>query len=166
MIGLIFSSDWELGIGKNNDIPWHNEESLRKEDLSWFKSQTTGHTVIMGRRTWDSIHHRPLKDRRNIIISKRPVFIVGVTFCISPEVALKLCNDNNKYFVIGGASLYNHFLKHNYVDFIVWSRLRNEWTEKCDTFVDPVLFNGFVERCDRDVVNGENFTNFIYTLKK
>ena len=64
MITLIVAIDAQRGIGVNNTLPWH-----LPEDLAHFKRVTTGHPIIMGRKTFDSIG-RPLPNRRNIVVTR------------------------------------------------------------------------------------------------
>jgi dihydrofolate reductase len=90
------------GIGKDGRLPWRLPEDLRR-----FKELTRGHTVLMGRRTYESIG-RPLSGRRNVVVSSRP--ISGVESYVSVETALAALADDRKVFVIGGAQLYRELL--------------------------------------------------------
>ena len=85
-------------IGRGGKLPWHISEDLKR-----FKRLTTGHTVLMGRKTFESIG-RPLPNRRNVVISSTPQ--PGVeTYRTIPE-ALKALQGEEKVFVIGGGQLY------------------------------------------------------------
>lgn len=87
-------------IGKDNKLPWHFSS-----DLKFFKNLTTGHTVVMGRKTFDSIG-KPLPNRENIVISRSAhAPVAGVTFARSVEEALKIAQKGDT-FIIGGASIY------------------------------------------------------------
>ena len=87
-------------IGYQNKMPWH-----LPAELAYFKRVTTGHPIIMGRKTFDSIG-RPLPNRRNIVVSRNSNFhSPSVEVANSLENALALCAQDNP-FVIGGASLY------------------------------------------------------------
>ena len=90
-------------IGKNGTIPWHIPE-----DLSRFKQLTTGHTVIMGRKTFDSLD-RPFPNRVNIVITSR--VINGVKSFPSLEFALQSLRNEKEVYVIGGGQLYSDALK-------------------------------------------------------
>jgi dihydrofolate reductase len=90
-------------IGKNGTIPWHIPE-----DLARFKQLTTGHTVIMGRKTYDSLD-RPFPNRVNIVISSR--IINGVKSYPSLDFALQALNNEKEVFVIGGGRLFADALK-------------------------------------------------------
>lgn len=88
-------------IGRSNSLPWYLPADLRR-----FKRLTTGHTVIMGRKTYESMG-RPLPDRRNLAISSSKDFRpAGVTVVPSMEDALKLAKDDGEVFVIGGARVF------------------------------------------------------------
>ena len=87
-------------IGKDNKLLWH-----LPNDLKHFKDITTGHTVIMGRKTYDSVG-RPLPKRRNIIITRQDLRIEGCEVVGSIEAALELCKTEAEVFVVGGAEIY------------------------------------------------------------
>ena len=87
-------------IGKDNKLPWHFSC-----DLKFFKSLTTGHTVVMGRKTFDSIG-KALPNRENVVISRSThAPVAGVTFATSVPEALKKAQKGDT-FIIGGASIY------------------------------------------------------------
>ncbi|MGD1045280.1 MAG: dihydrofolate reductase [Bacteroidota bacterium] len=90
-------------IGKNGTVPWHIPE-----DLARFKQLTTGHTVIMGRKTYDSLD-RPLSNRVNIVITSN--VINGVTSYPSLDFALQALSSKKEVFVIGGGRLFADALK-------------------------------------------------------
>ena len=87
-------------IGNDNKLPWHFSS-----DLKFFKNLTTGHTVVMGRKTFDSIG-KALPNRENIVISRvAHAPVAGVTFVTSAGEALKKAQKGDT-FIIGGASIY------------------------------------------------------------
>ena len=91
-------------IGREGTIPWR-----LPEDLEHFKMLTTGHAVVMGRRTWDSIpdRFRPLPGRRNVVVTRNPEWSApGAERASSFEEALRLLQGENRVFVIGGAEIY------------------------------------------------------------
>jgi dihydrofolate reductase len=90
-------------IGKNGKLPWHIPE-----DLIRFKQLTTGHTVIMGRRTFDSLD-RPFPNRLNIVITSN--VLNGVTSYPSLDFALQALSNKKEVFVIGGGRLFAEALK-------------------------------------------------------
>jgi dihydrofolate reductase len=88
-------------IGANGKLPWH-----LPEDLQHFKRLTSGHPVIMGRRTWESIG-RPLPNRVNIVVSRRSDFRAeGAQVASSLQHALALCPAAEPVFVIGGNEVF------------------------------------------------------------
>ena len=99
-------------IGKDNKLPWHFSA-----DLKFFKALTTGHTVIMGRKTFESIG-RPLPNRENFILSRSSYKVILETFSkLKPEEAQRVKNfesireatqavKTEKAFIIGGAEIY------------------------------------------------------------
>lgn len=110
MISLIVAIAHDNVIGRSNDLPWY-----LPADLKHFKAMTTGHTVIMGHKTYDSIAKRlggPLPSRHNVVVTRdQNLVITGATVAHSLELALNE-NENGEVFVIGGAEVYAHALQH------------------------------------------------------
>lgn len=104
MITLIAAVSKNNVIGSDGKLPWHLPEDLKR-----FKELTTGKTVLMGRKTWESIPEkfRPLPNRTNIVITRRPDFSVpaGVESYASIDDALST-HATSDLFVIGGAEIY------------------------------------------------------------
>ncbi|HOY37943.1 MAG: dihydrofolate reductase [Bacteroidales bacterium] len=93
-------------IGANNDLLWHISGDLKR-----FKSITTGHTIIMGKKTYESLPVRPLPNRRSIVLSDiENDSIPGVVVASSIEEVKKLCNASDENFIIGGGMVYRQFL--------------------------------------------------------
>jgi len=88
-------------IGRDGALPWRLPADLRR-----FRRLTTGHAIVMGRRTWESIG-RPLPERRSIVLSRDPSFRApGAEVVRSLDEALELARDDSDVFVIGGATVY------------------------------------------------------------
>ncbi len=88
-------------IGRAMGLPWRLPDDLRR-----FKALTIGHTVLMGRRTFETIK-RPLPERRNLVLSRDPHWSApGCELVRSPEEALEAIGDSGRLFVIGGAQVY------------------------------------------------------------
>ncbi|GGF94564.1 dihydrofolate reductase [Paenibacillus aceti] len=88
-------------IGRNNDLPWR-----LPADMAFFKAQTTGKTVLMGRKTWESMRSRPLPNRRNIVMTNdRGYHAEGAEVVHSEEQVLALAA-GEELMVIGGAGIY------------------------------------------------------------
>ena len=97
---IIVATDANNGIGIRNTLPWR-----LPEDLAHFKRTTSGHAVIMGRKTFESIG-RPLPNRRNIVITRNPAWRhEGVESAPSLAAAAELAGDAEA-FIIGGAEIY------------------------------------------------------------
>lgn len=104
MISIIVAIAKNNAIGKNNQLLWHISE-----DLKYFKRITSGHTVIMGRKTFESIG-RPLPNRKNIVISRSVSALQGVTVVPSIEEALQHTLGEEEVFIIGGGTIYKEAL--------------------------------------------------------
>ncbi|HSI38266.1 MAG TPA: dihydrofolate reductase [Methylotenera sp.] len=93
-------------IGVNNTLPWHLPEDLKR-----FRALTTGHHIIMGRKTYESLG-RLLPGRTTVIVSRNKAYQVeGALIAGSLEEAIALCKEDSEAFVIGGAELYKDALK-------------------------------------------------------
>jgi dihydrofolate reductase len=95
----------ERVIGREGALPWH-----LPEDLAFFKRTTSGHAIVMGRKTYESIG-RPLPKRRNIVLTRdRGWTAPGVEVIHSPEELASRAAVDEKVFIIGGAEIYSAFL--------------------------------------------------------
>ena len=91
-------------IGLAGGLPWHIPEDMRR-----FRELTTGHPVVMGRRTWESLsdRFRPLPDRRNVVVTRNPDWqAAGAERAGSLADALRLLDGERQVFVIGGRQVY------------------------------------------------------------
>lgn len=146
-ISIIVALDDKQGIGAHNRLLWH-----LKKDFAHFKKITTGHPVIMGRKTFESIG-RPLPGRTNIIITRDPDFSApGCLTAISLESAIALANDiesrsrhlpdrgssvtakaeTGKIFIIGGGQIYQEAMAKNLVDKLYVTKVQGDF--QADTF--------------------------------
>jgi dihydrofolate reductase len=106
MISVIVAVSEDLGIGKDNDLLWNISEDLKR-----FKRLTMGNTVIMGKKTWESLPRRPLPGRKNIVLTDTPgEYIDSAITAFSIDDALDKCDKGKEVFVIGGASVYRQFM--------------------------------------------------------
>ena len=132
MIRGILAHDDDWGIGKSDTLPWpHNSE-----DLKWFKGCTNNSTVIMGRRTWDSLPKKPLPNRANIVISSRQDFTVLPTAVYSGSNIPKIISEIVKRYVgdiwfIGGAQVIEASL--GVIDELWLNNIHGVY--QCDTFL-------------------------------
>jgi dihydrofolate reductase len=99
-ITIVVAIASNYAIGKNNQLLWH-----LPKDLKHFKDITAGGTVIMGRKTFDSVC-KPLPKRRNIVITRQAIEIAGCEVVKSIDEAIALCADEQEVFIVGGAEIY------------------------------------------------------------
>lgn len=100
MISIIVAVAENGVIGNNNALLWHI-----REDLLHFKALTTGHPIVMGRKTYESLG-RPLPNRINVVITRQELAIPGCTVVHSLDEALALFSPGEEVFIIGGAQIY------------------------------------------------------------
>ena len=101
MLAIIVAAAENGVIGQGGQLPWHLSADLRR-----FRALTTGHSILMGRKTFDSIG-RPLPDRRSIVLSRDPNYAPdGVEVVSDFDQALSRTAGESKVFVIGGSQLY------------------------------------------------------------
>jgi dihydrofolate reductase len=136
MIRGIVAVDPALAIGRGSDLPWHHPEDLR-----FFKQQTTGSVVLMGRTTHESIG-RPLPNRVNVVLSRGASDLTGVIVVrsVPDALALDVVQRGGDVYVIGGAQVYRAMAPH----IQEWLVTRIPTVAKgADTFLPSVLFDGF-----------------------
>lgn len=123
-------------IGKDNQLLWH-----LPADLKHFKQITTSHTIIMGRKTYDSIG-KPLPNRRNIVITRNEgLQIPGTEVTGNIEDALALCTGEEEVFIIGGAELYRSTM--DIVDRIYLTMVHEHYV--ADAFFPEIDFSRWEE---------------------
>ena len=148
MIIGIAAVDRKNAIGKRGKLPWHYSA-----DMKFFRETTTGHAVVMGRKTWLTIG-KPLKNRLNIVLSRDS--------SIEPQDSLLVLSDidsvisfNNSLttdlFVIGGAQIYEAFLPHIEKWIITEVPLT---VSGADAFMPKDYLDGFKEVDSRDLGEG------------
>ena len=104
MLSIIVALSENGVIGDKNALLWDI-----KEDMRHFRQKTTGHTIIMGRKTYESIG-RPLPNRRNVVITRQNIEIEGCTTVHSLEEAVALVKHEEEAFIIGGEQIYRQAL--------------------------------------------------------
>lgn len=100
MISIIAAVAENGVIGDRNALLWHISEDLR-----YFKSVTSGHPVVMGRKTWESLG-RPLPNRTNVVVTRQVLAFDGALTVHSLSEAAALFPDEDEVFIIGGAQIY------------------------------------------------------------
>ena len=101
MVSIIVAIAQNGTIGDKNALLWHI-----KEDMRFFRTTTSGHAVIMGRKTFESLGSRPLPKRTNIVITRGDRMFEGALTAHSLEEAIALAGDDEEIFIIGGAQIY------------------------------------------------------------
>lgn len=139
VVKAILACDSEGGIGKNGGLPWPHSS----EDMKWFRENTEGGIVVMGRKTWESIGCRPLPRRKNIIITNTRVHgdYDAVYHGEMQRVLQTIQSDHPSVdvWIIGGGEIYRQALP--FCDEVYLTRFYEKYD--CDTFVDPMLMKPF-----------------------
>ena len=143
MLSMIFACDEEGAIGKDGDLPWR-----QSSDLQFFKRTTLNKTVVMGRKTWDSLG-RPLPKRRNIVMTRSSLRDDVETMSFEEVMALA---ENEEVVVIGGGEIYALFLPHAKE---VHRTIIHTVVSDADTFAPDIESEGFHMIGERRVAAGE-----------
>jgi len=145
-------------IGINNSLPWYLPEDLKR-----FRTLTTGHHIIMGRKTYESLG-RLLPGRTTVIVTRNKNYkLEGALIAHSLEAAVELCKNDTEAFVIGGAELYQDGLKLSNKLYITEVDL----TVEGDAFF-PAVDLGQWQETSREVhtsAQGLSFSYITYTRK-
>lgn len=152
---LVVAMDAQRGIGVDNTLPWR-----LPEDLAHFKRVTSGHPIIMGRKTFDSIG-RPLPNRRNIVVTRNAAWRhEGVDAVTSLDAALTLA-DGGEVFIIGGAQIFAEAMP--LADKMIVTEIAH--TFKCDTFfppLDPQTWSETAREAHHSAANGFDYAFVTY----
>ena len=142
MLTMIYACDVDGAIGKDGDLPWR-----QSTDLQHFKQITIGGTIVMGRKTWESLPGK-LPNRTHLVMTRGSRDDVDtITF---PEV-LKLSKEQ-EIFIIGGGEIYNLFLEHAKE---VHRTIIHTVVENADTFAPEIEAVGFYLMTERTLPAGE-----------
>lgn len=140
---MIFACDEEGAIGKDGDLPWR-----QSSDLQFFKRTTLNKTVVMGRKTWDSLG-RALPKRRNIVMTRSGLNADVETMSFDEVMALA---NEEEVVVIGGGEIYALFLPHAKE---IHRTIVHTVVEDADTFAPDIESEGFHLIAERQVAAGE-----------
>jgi len=155
-LSIIVAIASNYAIGKNNDLLWHISE-----DLKHFKKITSGHPVIMGKRTYESLPVRPLPGRENIVLTDiKDEVIPGCTMAYSIPQILELCRKKEECFIIGGGMVYKQFFPFAETLYITYVDKGFE----ADTFFPEISEKVWVKIEDEPHFNEEN--KFSYSFRK
>lgn len=153
-VSMIAAVGKNLELGKNNNLIWHF-----KEDMKFFKDTTMGHTVVMGRKTFESLP-KALPGRKNIVISSNAEYQAqGATVVTSVEEALQIAA-NEEIFVIGGGKIYAEFLP--YADKLYLTEIDAE-CEDADTYFPQFNKSEYIkEIINYYDIDGVEFYHVVY----
>ena len=144
MITIIAAIGLNNELGKDNDLIWHLPADLKR-----FKKVTTGHAIIMGRKTFESIG-KPLPNRRSIIITRNILYKKeGCEVVHSLEDAIKLIQDQEHAFIIGGAQIYREAIEKKLVDQLDITKVHQNF--------DADVFFPTLELSSWEVISEETF---------
>ena len=154
MISIIVAIAQNGTIGDKNSLLWHI-----KEDMRFFRTTTSGHPVIMGRKTFESLGSKPLPKRKNIVITRSDVEFEGAFVAHSLEEAIAMVDDDAGVFIMGGAQIYTQALdiadrmyitrvERDYegdtsfpeVDYSKWKLVAEERYERGEDYDSPFSF--------------------------
>lgn len=157
-ISMIAAIGKNRELGMNNDLIWHF-----KEDMKFFRETTTGNTVVMGRKTFESLPHA-LPNRRNIIITQNKNYVVdGAETAGSIDEALEMAKCDN-VFIIGGGKIYSEFLE--FADKLYLTEIDDECKD-ADTFFPFFNKENYnAEKLTDFTVDGIHFSHMLYTKNK
>jgi dihydrofolate reductase len=138
MINIIVAMTKDNGIGYKGTLPWHISDDLKR-----FKKLTSGSTVVMGRKTWDSLPIKPLPNRKNIILTRNNLpneKLLNENILFIDDI--KTINDiKSDVWIIGGSEIYNLAFKYLHIDKIYVTEINNNY--ECDTFF-PKIDSNFI----------------------
>lgn len=158
---IIAAADQNYGIGINNRLPWNIPSELK-----YFQEVTHGSTVIMGRKTWDSLpsNSKPLPNRQNIVISRSADLELPEKVLLASSLGHALEKAvNQKVFVIGGAQLYAESIKHPKCTQVYLTKIQDSF--ECDTFFPGEdLEKNYLIQSESDLIqeNGVKYKYFVY----
>lgn len=159
-VSIIVAIDEKRGIGKNNDLLFKI-----REDFKRMKALTTGHAIIMGRKTFDSIG-RVLPNRTNIIVTRDPSFTFeGAIVCNSLEEALRLAQvENKEIFIFGGGQIFKEALEKDLVDRLYLTVVKGDYG--ADTFFPDYTKFGFTKKVEEESHESDGYEYSFLTLEK
>ena len=160
MVSIIVAIAQNGTIGDKNSLLWHI-----KEDMRFFRTTTSGHAVVMGRKTFESLGSRPLPKRTNIVITRADRAFEGALTAHSLEEAIRLAEGDEEIFIIGGAQIYREALRiadrmyitrvmHDYdgdtsfpdIDLSEWKLVAEEKHDRGEEYEYPFAFLTYERR--------------------
>jgi dihydrofolate reductase len=167
MFNIIVACTLNGGIGKNENIPWKAPLDLKNfYKLTTMRPKDKVNILIMGRRTYQSIGSKPLKDRVNIVVSNTlkldNEIIVTKDFNTALQFSYKIYNVHN-IFIIGGSEIYKEAIKHKDCKNIYLTQIKEDI--ECDTFFPIDLLKNYNKTIlETDIIdNNVTYDNLLYT---
>jgi len=158
MITLIAAIAKNNALGKNNDLIWHLPADLKR-----FRQLTTGHHMIMGRKTYESIG-KPLPNRTTIIVSRNPnYFQEGCLMASSLEQAIQIAKYEEVICIVGGEQIYRQALENDLVDALDITLVHHEFD--ADAFF-PEIDLKIWEEISREDFKADEKNKFDYSFIK
>jgi dihydrofolate reductase len=162
MISIIVAVSENWGIGKDNELLWHIPEDLQR-----FKKLTFGKTLIMGKKTWESLPRKPLPGRKNIVLTDDPMESIDLSVtAYSVEDALGKCENTDEIFIIGGGSVYRQFMPITdrlYITHVHKTAPADVYFPEIDPLIWEVIEKEDSKATERD---GISYTYIIYDRRK
>ncbi|PWG06824.1 dihydrofolate reductase [Polaribacter aquimarinus] len=156
MITIIAAIAKNNALGKNNDLIWHLPADLKR-----FKKITSGHYILMGRNTFESIG-KPLPNRTTIIITRNKNYYKdGCLIAHSLEEAIELASSEEKIFIIGGAQIYKEVMEKDLVDRLDITLVHQEF--EADAFF-PEIDKKVWKEIKREDFKADNKNSFDYSF--
>lgn len=153
-ISAVVVVDQNWGIGKNNQLLVHFPADLKR-----FKNITSGHSIIMGRKTFESMG-KALPNRRNIVISRQTdLNLAGAEITHSLQNALELCKNDDEVFIIGGAEIFRQSLP--ILDKVYLTKINKSF--EADTFFPEINSQQWKET-EREDFEADEKTPFTYSF--
>ena len=175
--GIVAYDDNHCMGRSTGGLPWHISD-----DLKWFKAETIGHTVIMGRKTWESLPKAPLNFRKNLVISRSVIDSLNsvsfsrqtldiyphpkysdVLICSNIRIALATTKSkfpNFNVFLIGGAQLFKSALEDNLIDELLVTKVHG--VHQGDIFFPPLPVGGINWQI-QTTFRSEQFDRMVFT---
>jgi dihydrofolate reductase len=170
MFHIIVACTLKGGIGKNGDIPWKAPLDLKQfYKLTMMRPKDKINVLIMGRRTYQSIGNKPLKDRVNIVVSNTlepdEHIMIAHDFNSALNISYNI-KDVHNVFVIGGSEIYKEAIKHKDCENIYLTQIKDDI--ECDTFFPLDLLTNFNKMVlNTDIIdNNVTYDMLLYSLIK
>lgn len=163
MITLIAAISTNNALGKDNDLIWRLPADLKR-----FKKVTSGHHILMGRNTFESIG-KPLPNRTTVIITRNNDYTFeGCVVVNSIEKAIEVAKEDAHVFIIGGAQIYQQAMASGLVDQLDITQVHQEF--EADVFFPEIDFNIWEETaredCKADEKNQHDYSFVTYKKRK